>query len=80
MALQRLQARTSALREGFAKLSDQLANRTDLLRNTIDASQAEAIGAIDESVGQDAPARAEGAGDLRPHAVATFPARCCRSR
>ncbi|HYI26520.1 MAG TPA: HAMP domain-containing protein, partial [Bradyrhizobium sp.] len=47
MALQRLQARTSALREGFAKLSDQLANRTELLRNTIDASQAEAIGAID---------------------------------
>ena len=39
--------RTSALREGFAKLSDQLANRTELLRNTIDASQAEAIGAID---------------------------------
>jgi signal transduction histidine kinase len=47
MALQRLQARTSALREGFAKLSDQLSNRTELLRNTIDASQAEAIGAID---------------------------------
>ena len=37
----------SALREGFAKLSEQLANRTELLRNTIDASQAEAIGAID---------------------------------
>ncbi|MDP1869336.1 MAG: histidine kinase, partial [Bradyrhizobium sp.] len=47
MALQRLQARTLALREGFAKLSEQLANRTELLRNTIDASQAEAIGAID---------------------------------
>lgn len=47
MALQRLQARTSALREGFAKLSEQLASRTELLRNTIDASQAEAIGAID---------------------------------
>jgi signal transduction histidine kinase len=38
----------SALREGLAKLSDQLASRTELLRNTIDASQAEAIGAIDE--------------------------------
>ena len=37
-----------ALREGLAKLSEQLANRTELLRNTIDASQAEAIGAIDE--------------------------------
>jgi signal transduction histidine kinase len=48
MALHRLQARTLALREGLAKLSEQLANRTELLRNTIDASQAEAIGAIDE--------------------------------
>jgi signal transduction histidine kinase len=48
MALQRLHARTVALREGFAKLSEQLANRTELLRSTIDASQAEAIGAIDE--------------------------------
>src|SRR6476659_10105617 len=48
MALQRLQARTLALREGLAKLSEQLASRTELLRNTIDASQAEAIGAIDE--------------------------------
>ena len=48
MALQRLQLRTAALREGFAKLSEQLANRTELLRNTIDASQAEAIGAIDD--------------------------------
>ena len=47
MALQRLQARTVALREGFAKLSEQLASRTELLRNTIDASQADAIGAID---------------------------------
>jgi signal transduction histidine kinase len=48
MSLQRLKARTVALREGLAKLSEQLASRTDLLRNTIDASQAEAIGAIDE--------------------------------
>jgi signal transduction histidine kinase len=47
MALQRLNTRTVALREGFAKLSEQLANRTELLRNTIDASQAEAIGVID---------------------------------
>jgi signal transduction histidine kinase len=46
-ALQRLNTRTVALREGFAKLSAQLASRTELLRNTIDASQAEAIGAID---------------------------------
>src|SRR3954469_4195625 len=48
MALQRLHTRTTALREGLAKLSEQLANRTELLRNTIDASQAEAIGAIDD--------------------------------
>ena len=48
MALTRLKARTLALREGFAKLTEQLANRTELLRNTIDASQADAIGAIDE--------------------------------
>ena len=73
MALQRLNTRTVALREGLAKLSEQLANRTELLRNTIDASQAEAIGAIDESVGQDAAARAEGAGDLRPHARRHLP-------
>src|SRR3954468_20115184 len=48
MALRRLAARTAALREGFAKLSEQLTNRTELLRNTIDANQAEAIGAIDD--------------------------------
>ncbi len=48
MALQRLSARTKALREGLAKLSEQLASRTELLRNTIDASQADAIGAIDD--------------------------------
>src|SRR5205814_10405040 len=48
MALQRLGARTVALREGLAKLTEQLASRTELLRNTIDASQAEAIGAIDD--------------------------------
>jgi signal transduction histidine kinase len=48
LSLQRLKARTVALREGLAKLSEQLASRTDLLRNTIDASQAEAIGTIDE--------------------------------
>src|SRR5438045_6264611 len=47
MALQKLRTRTVALREGLAKLSEQLANRTELLRDTIDASQAEAIGAID---------------------------------
>src|SRR5215204_1719919 len=48
MALTRLQARTVALREGMAKLTEQLAIRTELLRNTIDASQAEAIVVIDE--------------------------------
>jgi signal transduction histidine kinase len=48
MALQRLGERTAALRDGLANLSEQLSSRTELLRNTIDASQAEAIGAIDE--------------------------------
>jgi signal transduction histidine kinase len=47
LALQKLATRTAALREGFSKLSDELTNRTELLRNTIDASQAETIGAID---------------------------------
>jgi signal transduction histidine kinase len=48
MALQRLNARTKALSEGLAKLSAQLTNRTELLRDAIDASQAEASGVIDE--------------------------------
>ena len=48
MALQRLNTRTAALREGLAKLTEQLSTRTELLRNTIDATQAEEIGAIDE--------------------------------
>jgi signal transduction histidine kinase len=48
MALQRLQGRAAALRQGLEKLSEELASRTELLRNTIDASQAEAIGAIDD--------------------------------
>ncbi len=47
LALQRLKTRTVALREGLAKLSEQLASRTDLLRNSIDASQADTIAAID---------------------------------
>jgi signal transduction histidine kinase len=48
LALQRLQGRTAALRDGLSKLSEQLNNRTELLRNTIDATQAEEIGAIDD--------------------------------
>jgi signal transduction histidine kinase len=48
LALQRLSMRTQALREGLARLSEQLSNRTELLRNTIDATQAEAMGAIDD--------------------------------
>ena len=48
LALQRLETRTTALQDGLTKLSEQLTSRTDLLRNTIDASQAEAIGEIDE--------------------------------
>src|SRR5665213_3538487 len=48
MALLKLKNRAAALREGLAKLSEQLASRTELLRNSIDASQAETIGAIDQ--------------------------------
>lgn len=47
IALRRLKDRTVALREGLARLSEQLSSRTDLLRNSIDASQADTIGAID---------------------------------
>lgn len=47
IALQRLKGRSVALRQGLAKLSDQLSSRTDLLRNSIDASQADTIAAID---------------------------------
>jgi len=46
-ALQHLKERTEALRQGLEKLSQELSNRTDLLRNSIDASQAETISAID---------------------------------
>ena len=46
-ALQRLKTRTSALHDGIGNLSELLAKRTDLLRNSIDASQAETIAAID---------------------------------
>jgi signal transduction histidine kinase len=48
MALEKLRSRTAALREGLGKLSEQLSSRTELLRNTIDASQADAIAAIDD--------------------------------
>jgi len=48
MALVRLKERTDALRKGMDKLSEELTSRTELLRNTIDATQAEAMGAIDE--------------------------------
>jgi signal transduction histidine kinase len=48
LALTRLKERTQALRQGLEKLSEQLSSRTELLRNTIDAAQAEAIGAIDD--------------------------------
>jgi signal transduction histidine kinase len=47
MALERLKSRSVALRDGLQKLSEQLASRSDLLRNSIDASQAATIGAID---------------------------------
>jgi signal transduction histidine kinase len=47
MALDRLSIRAAALRDGLAKLSEQLASRSDLLRHAIDANQAATIGAID---------------------------------
>jgi signal transduction histidine kinase len=47
IALQRLQQRTGALRDGLGKLTEQFATRNALLRNSIDASQAETIAAID---------------------------------
>src|SRR4029077_12915072 len=47
MALLRLKTRTAALRDGLSKLSDELTDRTDLLHNTIDATKAEATGAVD---------------------------------
>jgi signal transduction histidine kinase len=48
LALQRLSARAVALSDGLTKLSEQLATRSALLRNAIDASQTEASGSIDE--------------------------------
>jgi hypothetical protein len=48
MALQRLRTRAVALRDGLAKLSEQLARAGPSCCTTIDATQAEAIGAIDE--------------------------------
>jgi signal transduction histidine kinase len=48
LSLQKLKTRTEALRIGLSRLSEQLSDRTDLLRNTIDATQAEATGAVDE--------------------------------
>jgi signal transduction histidine kinase len=48
MSLEKLQTRAAALRGGLANLSEQLAARTNLLRNSVDASQAETIGAIDQ--------------------------------
>ena len=48
MALGRLKVKTAELRDGLGQLSEQLTNSTDLLRNSIDASQADAIGAIDD--------------------------------
>ncbi|NEV78565.1 histidine kinase, partial [Rhodopseudomonas sp. BR0C11] len=47
MALEKLKLRTAALRDGLQELTDQLAKRSDLLRNSIDASQAATIAAID---------------------------------
>ena len=47
IALARLKGRAEALRIGLGRLSEQLANRTDLLRNSIDAVQADTIAAIE---------------------------------
>lgn len=47
-ALARLKERVSSLRDGLAQLADQFATRNDLLRNSIDASQAATIATIDQ--------------------------------
>lgn len=47
-ALMRLRDRTTALRDGLAKLADHFAARATLLRSGIDASQAAMIAAIDQ--------------------------------
>ncbi len=47
-ALEKLRTRATALLRGMVNLSDQLAARTNLLRNSVDASQAETIAAIDQ--------------------------------
>jgi signal transduction histidine kinase len=47
-ALQQLKERTGSLQQGLEQLSQQLSTRTDLLHNSIDASQAETVSAIDD--------------------------------
>lgn len=47
MALEKLKQRAAALSDGLQDLSQQLASRSDLLRHSIDASQAATIAAID---------------------------------
>lgn len=48
IALERLKGRAENLRDGLGKLSEQLMNRTDLLRNSIDAVQADTSAAIEK--------------------------------
>ncbi|MCB1413675.1 MAG: HAMP domain-containing histidine kinase [Xanthobacteraceae bacterium] len=48
IALEKLKTSATALRGGMANLSGLLAARSNLLRNSVDASQAETIGAIDD--------------------------------
>jgi enoyl-CoA hydratase/carnithine racemase len=67
-----------ALREGLAKLTEQLAIRTALLRNTIDASQAEAIGVIDE-LSVKMRQREQKAQETFDRTLSAFHAACCRS-
>jgi hypothetical protein len=78
-ALQKLGERTAALRGGLAKLSEQLASRTELLRNSIDASQAETIGAIDD-LSTKMRGREQKAQETFDRTLGTFRARCFRSR
>jgi signal transduction histidine kinase len=47
-ALARLKERVASLRDGLAQLAEQFATRNDLLRNSIDASQAATIATIDQ--------------------------------
>ena len=79
MALTRLEARTRGAARGHGQ-ADRAARQPDRIAAQHHRRQP---GRGDRrhrrTLGQDAPARAEGAGDVRPDAVGAFRAGCCRS-